>query len=73
MKIPRALRVARSQTYGYQNPQRELDTFNRGFIGDPNANLPDALRGSVRLIGNQAANIEAIAQAAARGNHQRRG
>jgi hypothetical protein len=33
----------------------------------------DAMRGSVRLTGDQTANIEAIAQAAARGNHQRRG
>jgi hypothetical protein len=63
VKLPKVLRSARSRVYGYQNPQNELDTFNRGYRG-PNETI-DALRGGGRLTGNQSASIDAIAQAAA--------
>ena len=72
MRLPKALRQARSAHYGYQGFSSEsqfafLTNGNRGN------DTVDAMRGSRRLAGDQTANIEAIAQAAERGNHQRRG
>jgi hypothetical protein len=64
MKLPRVLRLARSLTYAHQNPQRELDTFNRGFTGNPNANIPDALRGSFSRMGHSKSEVDQIYQAA---------
>jgi hypothetical protein len=50
-----------------------VDSFNRGFRVDPNANLPDNLRDSSFRMNHTGAEINALMQAAARGNHQRCG
>jgi hypothetical protein len=62
LKLPKVLRSARSRVYAYQNPQNELNTFNRGYQG-PDQTI-DALRGGGRLVGDQTANLDAIEQAA---------
>jgi hypothetical protein len=66
MRLPKAIRLARSLSYSYQNPTSSLDSFNRGFYNDPNANLPDSLRGSGRLnmtLAESQASIDSIANA----------
>jgi hypothetical protein len=65
-KLPRALRVARSARYAHQgySLQRELDRLNSGMRAPINGgDIPDGMRGSSRLSGDQTASINAIAAA----------
>jgi hypothetical protein len=54
-------------------PKGDPYDFNKGFSVNANSGQIDALRGTVRLAGNQSASIDALAAAAARGDSRRRG
>jgi hypothetical protein len=60
MKLPRVLRHARAQTSSRADPY----SFNKGFDKPSYFDLPDALRGSVRITGDQQAVFAQIEQAA---------
>ena len=61
MKLPRVLRAARSRAYPYQNPHRELDSFNRGFY-DSSEGVPDGMRGNVSIGGDHRAALEQMSR-----------
>jgi hypothetical protein len=68
MRLPRALRQARALAA----PSADPHGFNRGFFTPSQVDLPDALRGSARLVGDQGAAIARLEQAA-RNSPRRRG
>jgi hypothetical protein len=69
MNLPRAIRNVRAQSL---RPAVDPHGFNRGFDSPMHWDLPDALRGSERITGNQTAVFDQIEQAARNGSTRRR-
>jgi hypothetical protein len=72
MKLPRVLRAAR-QGRSSLSIDDQLSTFNAGMRSPGYFDLPDALRGNVRITGPQTAQFAQIEQAARNGSTRRRG